>query len=300
MRRADPTATRRHDRFGRGETGSGGGAQGHSQVTTARTALVCLLGNPVGHSMSPQLHTAAFAACGIDAVYVACAVTDVRAAVAGLGALGALGANVTLPHKRTVWELVERRTDEAQRIGAANTLFRDGGTWVADNTDAVGLQRVLTDDVGLVAGDAVMLYGAGGAARAAAVALGRIGARVRVEARRAEPAAQVTQLAVDAGASVLGGGARPRLIINATPLGLHGERLPEGFGALAADQLALDLVYGRQPTPFVRAARAAGAGAWDGLGMLVAQAGASFERWTGVAAPLAAMWDAARSALRDA
>jgi shikimate dehydrogenase len=258
---------------------------------------VCLLGNPVGHSMSPQLHTAAFAACGIDAVYVACAVTDVPAAVAGLDALGALGANITVPHKRSVWELVERRTDEAQRIGAANTLFREGGEWVADNTDAVGLQRVLLDDVGLVADDAVVLFGAGGAARAAAVALGRLGARVRVEARRPDRAALVQALAVDAGAAALEPSARPRLVINATPLGLHGEHLPERFRVLGADQCALDLVYGSAPTPFVRAARAAGARAWDGLGMLVAQAGASFERWTGVAAPLPAMWDAALSAL---
>jgi shikimate dehydrogenase len=268
-------------------------------MTTARTALVCLLGNPVGHSMSPQLHTAAFAARGIDAVYVACAVTDVPAAVTGLGALGALGANVTVPYKRAVWELVERRTEEAQRIGAANTLFRDGGDWVADNTDAVGLQRVLTADVGLEHGDAVMVFGAGGAARAAAVALGRLGACVRVEARRADQAAEVQQLAVEAGADKLDGSARPRLVINATPLGLRGEVLPERSRALAADQLALDLVYGPEPTPFVRAARAAGASAWDGLGMLVAQAGASFERWTGVEAPLSAMWEAARSPLRD-
>jgi shikimate dehydrogenase len=268
-------------------------------VTTARTALVCLLGNPVGHSMSPQLHTAAFTACGIDAVYVACAVTDVRAAVAGLDALGALGANITVPHKRAVWQLVPRRTEEARHIGAANTLFRDGGTWVADNTDAVGLQRVLTTDIGLGVGDAAVVFGAGGAARAAAVALGRLGARVRIEARRDDRAADVQRLAVEAGATPLGGAARPRLVINATPLGLHGELLPERYRALAADQLALDLTYGPEPTPFVRAARAAGAQAWDGLGMLVAQAGASFERWTGVPAPIERMWEAARSQLRQ-
>ncbi|HSK97265.1 MAG TPA: shikimate dehydrogenase [Euzebyales bacterium] len=280
-------------------SGRGGPAAGRTSLTTAQTQLVCLLGNPVAHSMSPQLHTAAFASCGIDAVYVACAVTDVRAAVTGLGVLGALGANITVPYKRTVWELVERRTEEAQRIGATNTLFREGGQWVADNTDALGLQRVLHADVGLQAGEAVVLFGAGGAARAAAVALGRLGARGRGEARRVEQAAEVQQLALDAGADTLDVHARPSVFINATPLGLHGEVLPERFHALAPDQLALDLVYGRKPTPFVRAARAAGATAWDGLGMLVAQAGVSFERWTGVEAPLAAMWDAARSHLGD-
>lgn len=270
-------------------------------VTTAATQLVCLLGNPVGHSLSPQLHTAAFAACGLDAVYVACEVTDVAAAVVGLDALGALGANVTVPHKRAVWDLVAQRTDEAQRIGAANTLFRaDDGSWVADNTDAVGLQRVLTDDVGLTAKTPVVMFGAGGAARAAAVALGRLGARLRVEARQAEQAADTQRLAVAAGAGVLAPEQTPHLVINATPLGLHGEHLPERFRTLSADQVALDLVYGREPTPFVREARDQGAAAWDGLGMLVAQAGVSFERWTGMRAPVAEMTAAARAVVAGA
>lgn len=265
---------------------------GPAHVTTAATALVCLLGDPVAHSRSPRLHTAAFAACGIDAVYVACAVRDVAAAVDGLGVLGALGANVTVPHKRAVWAHVLRRTDEAQVVGAANTLFRDGGHWIADNTDAAGVQRVLADDVGLEPDEGVVLFGAGGAARAVAVALGRLSARVRVEARRAGAAADVQRLAGVAGAADLPAGQAPRLVINATPLGLRGERLPERFHELQDGQVALDLVYGGSATPFVTDARARGLAAWDGLGMLVYQAGAAFERWTGRSAPLDAMRDA--------
>lgn len=262
---------------------------GLDAVTTAATALVCLLGDPVAHSLSPQLHTAAFAACDIDAVYVACTVRDPAAAVDGLDALGALGANVTVPHKRAVWEHVSRRTPEAELIGAANTLFREAGRWVADNTDATGVHRVLVHDIGLAPGDGVVLLGAGGAARAVAVALGRLGARVRVEARRAASAAQVQRLVGDAGGAVLDAGAVPRLVVNATPLGLHGERLPGRFHELSKGQAALDLVYGGSVTPFVADARARGLRAWDGRGMLVAQAGAAFERWTGRAAPLDAM-----------
>ncbi|CAN5921206.1 shikimate dehydrogenase [soil metagenome] len=267
-------------------------------MTTAATRLVCLLGDPVAHSMSPQLHTAAFAACGIDAVYVACAVSDVAAAVDGLDVLGALGANVTVPHKRAVWEHVSRRTDEAELVGAANTLFRDEDDgWVADNTDAVGVQRVLADDVGLQPGDGVVIFGAGGAARAVAVALGRLKARVRIDARRAGPGAQVQQLASASGARELSTNARPRLVVNATPVGLHGESLPARMLEFADDQMVLDLVYGPQPTPFVAEARRRGLPAWDGLGMLVAQAAAAFERWTQRPAPVAAMRDAAREAL---
>lgn len=266
-------------------------------MTTAATRLVCLLGNPVAHSMSPQVHTAAFAASDIDAVYLAFAVTDAAAAVDALDVLGAAGANVTVPHKRVVWEHVTRRTDEADLIGAANTLFRDGPHWVADNTDAIGVQRVLTDDVGLDPADGVVVYGAGGAARAVAVALGRLGARVRVEARRAAPAAQVQELAATCGAQELPGGSPVRLVVNATPLGLHGETVPEHLLELTAHQAVLDLVYGPQPTPLVADARRRGLDAWDGLGMLVAQAAVAFERWTGRPAPLEAMRAAADAAL---
>ncbi|HEX6256834.1 MAG TPA: shikimate dehydrogenase [Euzebyales bacterium] len=267
-------------------------------MTTAATGLLCLLGDPVAHSLSPQLHTAALAACGIDAVYVACRVRDVPAAVDGLDALGALGANVTVPHKRAVWEHVNRRTAEAELIGAANTLFRDGGAWMADNTDAEGVRRVLADDMGVGSDHSVVVFGAGGAARAIAVALGRLRARVRIEARRPEQADIVAALAQTVGARALPGGAAPDVVVNATPLGLHGERLPERYHDLADGQAALDLVYGPSPTPFVSDARARGLPAWDGLGMLVGQAAAAFERWTGRVAPVDVMRAAATAAAR--
>jgi shikimate dehydrogenase len=263
-------------------------------VTTAATALICLLGDPVAHSRSPQIHSAAFAARGIDAVYVACRVTDAPAAVDGLHALGALGANVTVPHKRAVWEHVTHRTPEAELIGATNTLYRaDDGGWTADNTDAAGLLRVLRDDLALEPGDGAVVFGAGGAARAAVVALGRAGAHVRVEARRPDRAADVQRLGLAAGAGELAFEVRPRLVINATPLGLHGERLPARFHDLREGQVALDLTYGATPSPFVADARARGLDAQDGLGMLVGQAAAAFERWTGQAAPVEAMHAAA-------
>lgn len=267
-------------------------------MTTARTRVACLLGHPVAHSASPQIHTAAFAAAGVDAVYVAFDVSpeDLPAAVAGLRRLGILGANVTVPHKRAVLALVDARTPEAAAVGAANTLVLDGGALTADNTDAPGLRTVLERDVGLRPGDAAVIFGAGGAARAAAVALGRLGARVRVEARRAAAARAVSEVAEAAGATTGAAGA-PRLVVNATPLGLHGEALPDRFMRLSEDQVALDLVYRRGSTPFLHAARRAGAGAHDGLGMLVAQAAWSFERWTGLPAPVENMARAARAAL---
>jgi shikimate dehydrogenase len=264
----------------------------------AVTRLACLLGHPVAHSVSPAIHNAAFAALGLDAVYLA---FDVEAAalpsaVAGLRALGFVGANVTVPHKLAALELADRRTAEADAVGAANTLFWDGDALVADNTDARGLEAVLRDDVGLRPGDAVVLFGAGGAARAAAVALGRLGADVQVDARRPDAARAVAALAGEHGGR-LSEAAAPRVVINATPLGLHGEALPDRYLRLGPGQVALDLVYGRADTAFLAAARAAGARAFDGLGMLVAQAALAFERWTQRPAPREVMERAARAAV---
>jgi len=267
-------------------------------VTTSRTRLVCLLGHPVAHSISPEIHTAAFSAAGVDAAYLACDVAAERLAeaVRGLRALAFLGANVTVPHKRAVLGLVDAGTPEAEAVGAANTLFWEGDRLLADNTDAAGLQSVLEQELRLDAGATAVILGAGGAARAAAVALGRLGARVEVVARREDAAREVAALARRLGADT-GPVTDPHVVVNATPLGLQGEALPERFMRLGPGQVALDLVYGPTDTPFLAAARATGAEAHDGTGMLVAQAARAFERWTGGAAPLEAMRAAALAAL---
>lgn len=249
--------------------------------------------------MSPQIHNAAFVAAGIDAVYLAFDLVpdQVGAAVAAAEAMGWLGANVTVPHKRAVYQAVPRRTAAANACGAANTIYWDGDGLAVDNTDVEGLERVLRDDVGLGAEASVVVLGAGGAARAAAVALGRVGAGVEVVARRPDAAAEVEAIAVAAGADVVPSVAHPRMVINATPLGLRGERLPDRFMGLSEGQTALDMVYGQGDTQFLAAARAGGAQAMDGRGMLVGQAAASFERWTGIAAPRGVMLAAVQTAL---
>lgn len=263
------------------------------------TRLVALLGHPVGHSASPAMHAAAFEAAGIDAAYLAFDVAPAALgdAVTGLRALGALGANVTVPHKTAVMEHADRTTDEATGIGAANTLFWSDDTLVADNTDAAGLSEVISRDIGLAEGTPAVIVGAGGAARATAVALGRAKARVRVHARRPKPAWAVRDLAVAHGARHLDTDAPFTLVVNATPLGLRGEALPEEFMHLEADQIALDLVYGAEPTPFVVAAERGGALALDGRGMLLGQAVHAFQRWTGETAPREVMRDALEATL---
>ena len=275
---------------------------------------VVLLGWPVGHSRSPAMHNAAAEHLGLPLRYRALAVApeQLDEVAVALGAAGVRGANVTVPHKRAVVARCDVRTDEATLVGAVNTLTwdrRDGDAVLeGHNTDAIGLAAALAEDVGPLAEVPVLLVGTGGAARAAAVALARSGARVSVAGRDPRACAEVLDVlaAVDrSGRSAAGivdlledAALRPAvdaatLVINATSLGLHGEHLPEPLEDLQAHQEAYDLVYGVD-TPFLAAAWDAGAAAHDGLGMLVHQAAAAFARWTGVPAPVEVMRAAAR------
>jgi shikimate dehydrogenase len=280
---------------------------------TATTRPVVLLGWPARHSLSPVMHNAAFREQGLDLVYLALPTPPAQLAevVGALGTVEAVGANVTVPHKVAVAGLCDVQTEEARLIGAVNTLAWTTEGLLGDNTDATGLHDVLADDVGIQAGDRVVLLGTGGAARAAAVAAGRLGAEVVVAGRRPEAADEVALLADRAGGraaetcdvadetaleSVV---TKARLLINATPLGMEGERLPDPFHRLAPGQVAYDLVYTPPETPFLLDAHAAGVETHHGLGMLVGQAAASYRRWTGQQAPVATMSAAALAAIAD-
>lgn len=278
---------------------------------TARTRLVGLLGWPVRHSLSPVLHNAAFRDLDLDLVYLALPTPPDRLAtiVEALGAVEVLGANVTVPHKESVIGLCDRLTEEAQVVGAVNTLLWDGDGLVGDNTDALGLGRVLRDDLGIERAVRAVVLGTGGASRACAVALGRAGAEVTFVGRRPEAASRVASLASEVGAARTAGidladdapvrqaVSAADLLVNATPLGLEGEELPAPFMELREGQIAYDLVYRPPETPFLVAAKRTGADAHHGLGMLVAQAAESFRRWTGHDAPTATMSAAGLAAL---
>jgi len=279
---------------------------------TATTRLLAVVGWPVAHSRSPELHNAALHADHIDACYLAMAVApgELSDAVRGLTALGALGANVTVPHKQSVLALCDALTDEARLIGAVNTLHWTSAGLVGDNTDARGLVASL-DELGPLAGRRALLIGAGGAARAAAVGLARVGMHVEVAARRAEASVELASLVARVGAggtgvvalgddAALGDAvAAADIVVNCTPLGLAGERLPDPCHRLQRHQAAVDLVYNPPVTAFLADARARGAAAVGGLGMLVHQAALSYERWTARAAPIDTMWAAARRAHFD-
>jgi shikimate dehydrogenase len=200
------------------------------------TRVAAVLGWPVTHSLSPVIHNAGFAALGMDWTYVALPVEpgEVPAAVAGLRALGFAGANVTMPHKEAVADVMDDLTEDADRLRAVNTIEVVRDRLIGHNTDAPGFARFLAHDVGFEpAGKTALLFGAGGAARACALAVARAGlTRIVVALRepaRAAPVAdaldgfatEVEAIAFDDAAE-----ASADLVVNATPLGAHGEGLP--------------------------------------------------------------------------
>ncbi len=264
----------------------------------AGTRPVALLGHPVAHSLSPRLHNTVFRALALDLVYLALPVApaDLPTVVSALGSAGAAGANVTVPHKLAVHALCDELSEEAQLVGAVNTLVWRDGVLHGTTTDTTGLGRVLADTVEGLSGSMAVVLGTGGAARAAVVALGRAGADVAVIGRRHDEAQVLGELGHTAGApwsrgldladsGVLAAIREARVVVNATVLGMKGEPLPPAFMDLRPGQVAHDLVYGQGTTPFVAAARNRGAVAHDGTAMLVAQAADSFAVWTGQQAP---------------
>ncbi|MCS7235064.1 MAG: shikimate dehydrogenase [Armatimonadota bacterium] len=272
------------------------------------TRLVALVGDPVAHSLSPRMQAAAFQARGLRWAYLALRVRsqDLREAVAGLRALGFAGANVTIPHKVAVCELVDELDPSARRCGAANTLVFDRGRRVvAFNTDVAGFARALAEHGVAAGGVNAVVLGAGGAARAACAALGQLGSRrVTVMARRPQaaealcaqmrgefPGTAFQALPFDPGA-LEAALRQAELVVNATPVGMHPHEqespVPDAAW-LRAGQVVFDMVYNPPRTRLVRMAEQAGARVVGGLSMLVHQGAAAFELWTGVEAPVEAM-----------
>lgn len=277
---------------------------------SAGTKLCGLLGHPVGHTVSPQMHNAAFNFLGLNYVYLAFDVDSgqLARAVRGLKALGALGFNVTIPHKVAIMRLLDKLDDTARDSGAVNTVvFRDDGA-VGYNTDVYGVEETLRKVEELRLGRA-MIVGAGGAARATATALIRLGFREMIIVnRRLWRAAALARRIRKKGmkvrsAELMDAGKYSRgctLIVNATPIGMwpHVNGAPLSAREIPEKAVVLDLVYNPPLTRLLEEAEKAGAKAVGGLHPLVEQGAKAFELWTGVRAPREVMWKAAEEALR--
>ena len=272
-----------------------------------QTKLAFVLGHPVGHSLSPVMHQAAFLATGVNAAYLPWPVAPDRlpAAVEGLRAMeNLLGANVTVPHKETIVSLLDGLTPEAEAMGAVNTLLPRGGKLIGDNTDSPGFLAALREDLGVEAeGLTAAILGAGGAARAVAMGLAKAGARRLILLNRSiDRAKGLADLvaAYHSGCQMtahclhnswrITEVAEIRLLVNATSVGL----LPSApslfdYASLCPPILVCDLIYNPLETPLLRAARTQGCPTANGLPMLVYQGALAFERWTGEPAPIQVM-----------
>lgn len=271
------------------------------------TRTVGVIGWPVEHSLSPVIHNAAFVALDMDWVYVPLPVAPMRLPVAleGLEALGFAGANVTMPHKTHVAELIVDLSDDARLLRAVNTIVVGNDGLAGHNTDALGFERFLREDVGFEpSGRSALVFGAGGGARACALGLSRGGlARLAVAVREPSRAEDLRSALEGSHTQVRVVGfddvteAEVDLIVNATPLGVHGESLP--LPALGPRVVAVDLLYRPSATPFRDAVREAGGAVFGGMGLLLHQAAIAFELWTGQAAPLPVMSAAALGELAE-
>ncbi len=261
-------------------------------MTSARTALLALLGHPVAHSRSPAMMTRAFEHLGLDAAYLACDVDPARLtdAVRGLAALGARGANVTVPHKIAAVACCDELDASARAIGAVNTLRFDAGRVHGHNTDAPGAVDALRERGFDPRGTQVVVLGSGGAARAVAVGLAQAGcAHVTVRARSIARAGDVVRAVESVGgrgtASALEVTATSRAdaIVQATSAGMHGgsgdDALIAALDGLNAGGFAMDVVYAPRETRWLAEARKRGLRPIDGLGMLAHQAARALALW---------------------
>jgi shikimate dehydrogenase len=268
-----------------------------------------VLGWPLTYTLSPVIHNAAFRKVGLDWIYLQWPVPpeELDHAVSGLRALGAMGANVTMPHKEEIVSLLDDVSGDARDIGAVNTIQRLGHRLIGHNTDVDGFREFLEEDAGAdLSGKVCLVLGAGGAARAVVKALLDQGAaNIAIAARTPEKAEEINSRVAHGDTRVCRWDAAEAeaeeadVIVNATPIGMReGDPLPGT--EFNPGQVVVDLVYDPPSTEMVERARSAGADAWGGLGMLVHQAAASFRIWTGQDPPIETMSAAALRAIGSA
>jgi shikimate dehydrogenase len=271
------------------------------------TRLAAVIGDPVRHSLSPAIHNAAFRACGLDWLFVALPVAagDVARALDGMRSLGIDGLSVTMPHKQAVAAGVDELEPDAAALDAVNCVWRRGDHLGGANTDGPGFVASLADAGFDPAGRRCVVLGAGGAARAVVLALGRAGAaEVAIVNRTAERAVAAAALVGDIGrVAPVEVVEEADLIVNATSVGMGAMdptsgQLPLPGALVRDDHVVADLVVHPLETPLLHLARTVGATAVDGAGMLVHQAALAFERWTGMPAPLDVMLGAVRQGLQ--
>jgi len=270
-------------------------------MINGHTQIYGILGRPVAHSLSPAMHNAAFRRLGVNAVYVAFPVTDLRQAVAGLRGLGIGGVSVTIPFKEEIIPLLDELDPDAAQIGAVNTVVNRKERLVGYNTDWLGAVKALKEKTSL-SGEHILILGAGGAARALAYGILKAGGRVTVtDLDQPRARALARDLKVEAVPLETLAQCPATILVNATPLGMAPdvEGIPIEPELLDRLALVMDIVYRPLTTRLLKEAQSRGCATIDGLQMLIHQATAQFELWTGKPAPLQTMSRAAYQALGE-
>jgi shikimate dehydrogenase len=266
----------------------------------AATRLCAVYGSPIGHSASPAMHNAAFAALGLDWRYLAFEVDpkNLRAAIAGARAMNFAGINLTVPHKLLAVEMVDVLDASAKKWGAVNTIRFGPEGAVGFNTDADAIVTALREDLKLeLRGAKVLLLGAGGAGRTAALKLASENVAElflvnRTQSKTDEIAAEIKTQSPSVEVSVGFPETNVDLLVNATSLGLNTDDAPpldEKHFSLTQTRAVYDMIYRPAETRLLAAAKAAGCKTANGLGMLLHQGAKAFEIWTGRPAPLDVM-----------
>ena len=264
----------------------------------------CVIGNPIAHSKSPQIHAAFAAQTGQDMTYERCLapVDGFATTVRALIAQGYKGANVTVPFKLEAAALATRLTERARAAGAVNTLHFTHGEIVGDNTDGPGLVADIVRNAGVaLANTRILLLGAGGAARGIMLPfIEQRPASILVANRTPATAERLVAGFAGHGVSLAACGFEGidgsfDVVVNATSSSLAAELPPIPGSAFIRGGLALDIMYGNEPSPFMRFAAEQGAVTRDGLGMLVEQAAEAFMVWRGVRPDTSGLLDTLRN-----
>jgi len=281
---------------------------------SSRTSFAAVIGDPVKHSLSPVIHNVGFQSLGIDWVYVACEVKEgeAQSALDAMKALGLRGLSVTMPHKTAIASLVDSVSPAAQALHSVNTVeVATDGSLVGHSTDGDGLVASLKEQSVSVQGQAILILGAGGAARSVIDALQRHDCReIFVANRSLEHAQAAVALAPEIAnavsladtASLAEAAANSNIIINATSIGMTKSLeimsdSPIAANVIRSDHIVMDLIYHPIETELLRLTRSRGALAIDGLGMLVHQAALQQQIWTGLVPNVSDMYQAALQAL---
>jgi shikimate dehydrogenase len=265
-----------------------------------KTQIYGVIGYPLGHTLSPVMHNAAFKANGLNAAYLSFETRDLPGALAGMRALGIRGMSVTIPYKTAIIPLLDAVDDLAKKIGAVNTIINQEGRLIGTNTDALGAFRALKEKTKLT-GKTGLIVGAGGAARAIGFLLKEKGVRLTLTNRSWKkgealadllncpflPLEEITKVDSD-------------LLVQTTPVGMvpHEDQCLLEPANLKKGMIVMDVIYNPLETRLIRMARDRGCTPINGLTMFIYQGAEQFRQWTGLHPPFSEMTEAVKTGLR--